>query len=93
VRANALSESGCLAIWRGDYRWSVALLEESKGLFEDLEDKPGVAASLLGRLLARVTRLGEIAGPVVVIIEAGAGTGKVPGFGDRAVKGKQTREA
>jgi predicted ATPase/DNA-binding CsgD family transcriptional regulator len=46
VRAKALSEAGYLAIWRGDYRRSVALLEESKALFEELEDKPGVAASL-----------------------------------------------
>jgi non-specific serine/threonine protein kinase len=46
VRAKALSEAGWLAIWQGDYQRAVALLEEGKASFEELGDKPGVAASL-----------------------------------------------
>jgi predicted ATPase/DNA-binding CsgD family transcriptional regulator len=47
VRAKALREAGWLATHQGDYQRSAALVEESMALFEALEDKPGVAASLV----------------------------------------------
>jgi DNA-binding SARP family transcriptional activator len=52
VRAKALSQTGYLAIWQGDYQQSVALLEESMTLFKDLGDNTGVATSLshLGKM-------------------------------------------
>ena len=45
-RAKALKEAGWLANFQGDYHRSVALLEESMALFEELGDKPGLAAAL-----------------------------------------------
>ena len=47
VRAKALSQAGWIAIFQGDYQQAVSLLEEGMALFEELEDKPGVATSLL----------------------------------------------
>jgi predicted ATPase/DNA-binding CsgD family transcriptional regulator len=46
VRAKALSQAGWIAIYEGDYRRAVALLDEGMALFEELGDKPGVATSL-----------------------------------------------
>jgi predicted ATPase/DNA-binding NarL/FixJ family response regulator len=46
VRAKALSQAGWLAIYEGDYRRAVALLDEGMALFEEQGDKSGVAISL-----------------------------------------------
>jgi predicted ATPase/DNA-binding CsgD family transcriptional regulator len=46
LRAKALSHAGWLAIWRGDYRKSSAFIGEAMALFEEMGDKPGVAASI-----------------------------------------------
>jgi non-specific serine/threonine protein kinase len=52
VRAKALREAGWLATHQGDYERAVSLIEESRSLFEELGDRPGVATSLvyLGQL-------------------------------------------
>lgn len=46
VRAKALNEAGWIASFQGDHRQAVALLGEGRALFEELEDKPGIATSL-----------------------------------------------
>jgi DNA-binding CsgD family transcriptional regulator len=46
VRAKALKEAGWIATHQGDYEQAVALLEEGMALFEEFDDKPGVANSL-----------------------------------------------
>jgi predicted ATPase/DNA-binding CsgD family transcriptional regulator len=46
LRARALGHAGYLAIWQGDYQGSVALVEDSMTLFEELDDKPGLATSI-----------------------------------------------
>jgi predicted ATPase/DNA-binding CsgD family transcriptional regulator len=46
VRAKALNRAGSMAVIQGDHAQATALLEESLGLFKDLGDKAGVAASL-----------------------------------------------
>ena len=46
VRAKALGQAGWLAVYEGDYRQAVALLEEGMALFKDLGDETGVATSL-----------------------------------------------
>jgi predicted ATPase/DNA-binding CsgD family transcriptional regulator len=45
-RARALDQAGWMALYQGDLDPAVALLRESLGLFEELEDEPGIAASL-----------------------------------------------
>jgi predicted ATPase/DNA-binding CsgD family transcriptional regulator len=46
VRARALSEAGRIALWQDDLGPAVALFEEALGLFEELGDEHGTAASL-----------------------------------------------
>jgi predicted ATPase/DNA-binding CsgD family transcriptional regulator len=46
ARAKALSEAGYLAIWRGDYERSTALLEEGMAAHDELGDETGAASAL-----------------------------------------------
>ena len=46
ARAKALNGAGWMALWGGDYRRAVSLLEESVALFEELGDPDSVAISL-----------------------------------------------
>jgi predicted ATPase/DNA-binding CsgD family transcriptional regulator len=52
VRAKALKEAGWIATHQGDYEKAVALLEEGMALFQEVEDRQGIANSLffLGHL-------------------------------------------
>ena len=45
-RATALDQAGWMALYQGDLDPSVELLRESLRLFKELEDEPGIAASL-----------------------------------------------
>ncbi len=45
-RARALDQAGWMALYQGDLDSSIALLEEGLGLFKELGDESGVAASL-----------------------------------------------
>ena len=46
ARAQALNEAGWLALWQDDLERAVEFLEESVGLFKELEDEIGIATSL-----------------------------------------------
>ena len=46
ARAKALARAGSVALWQNDLEAAVALLEEGLGLYEELNDEPGIAASL-----------------------------------------------
>jgi predicted ATPase/DNA-binding CsgD family transcriptional regulator len=45
-RARALDQAGWMALYQGNLEAAVALLEESLSLFKELEDEPGIAASI-----------------------------------------------
>jgi hypothetical protein len=46
ARAKALNEAGWMALYQGELKPAIALLEESVGLFTELGNEPSVATSL-----------------------------------------------
>jgi hypothetical protein len=65
MRAKALTEAGWIARFQGDYERAVALLEEGRALFEELEDRPGIATSLfhLGHMVTYPTKYKRLRAP------------------------------